>query len=374
MRKELDDRFDPTKPALIVLCGATKRKHLPLVGDVIVLGRGGGCDLGLVSPEVAPVHCLILRIAGNWRIKDCSGRATRVNGKSVQDEVLHNTDVIQIGTFSFEAHLPPGSAAPPVSLSPAARAVAAAVGAVPAKGGHDRLQRSRKRLVELALSLRAQLREARVAENDLARREHDLEEMERRLRSASQERQAQLDRIHQAEARLDLRKSELDHFSEHLRKLEQRLRDQECEQLHQVESDKAGYEADLIRARIELDQERRDLAELRVHLEQRQGDAEQAARHLDQELAREREQLEHDREELAGERTYLDQQRKELTQLRAEVHRPSRPEVPCAVAHDTQLDATPDRMASARRLLKKLSSQRRAASTPPPPSRELPMR
>src|SRR5262249_33692782 len=102
MRKELEDRIDPNKPALIVLCGATKRKSLPLASDLVVLGRAPGCDLGLVSPEVGPVHCIIARLEGEWRIRDCSGRATRINGRSVQDETLRNGDVIQIGTFSFE--------------------------------------------------------------------------------------------------------------------------------------------------------------------------------------------------------------------------------------------------------------------------------
>src|SRR4051794_37572579 len=72
MRKDHDDRIDLNKPALIVLCGTTKRKRLPLTGDLIVLGRGAGCDLGLVSPEVAPVHCVIARLGGGWRIRDCS--------------------------------------------------------------------------------------------------------------------------------------------------------------------------------------------------------------------------------------------------------------------------------------------------------------
>ena len=71
-----------------------------------MLGRSPGCDIGLVSPEVAPVHCLIVRTMSGWRIRDCSGRATRINGKSIQDEPLRNGDVLQIGTFSFEAKLP----------------------------------------------------------------------------------------------------------------------------------------------------------------------------------------------------------------------------------------------------------------------------
>jgi pSer/pThr/pTyr-binding forkhead associated (FHA) protein len=107
MRKEQEDRIDPTRPVLLVLYGATRKKCRPLTGDLVVLGRHPGCDIGLVSPEVAPVHCIIARVGGSWRIRDCSGRATRVNGRTIDDGPLTNGDVIQVGTFSFEAHLPP---------------------------------------------------------------------------------------------------------------------------------------------------------------------------------------------------------------------------------------------------------------------------
>jgi hypothetical protein len=34
-----------------------------------------------VSPEVAPIHCVIVRVVADWRLRDCTGRGgTRVNG------------------------------------------------------------------------------------------------------------------------------------------------------------------------------------------------------------------------------------------------------------------------------------------------------
>jgi pSer/pThr/pTyr-binding forkhead associated (FHA) protein len=119
--KDSDEKFDPRQPALIVVYGNTRRKHRPLDRDVVVLGRGPGCDLGLVSPEVAPVHCVLVRLAGGWRIRDCSGRAgTRLNGRPVHDEPLANGDIIQLGTFSFETYLPAEAA--PAGHAPAAPA------------------------------------------------------------------------------------------------------------------------------------------------------------------------------------------------------------------------------------------------------------
>src|SRR5262249_40932893 len=108
MRKELEDRLERSQPALIVTYGNTTRKVRPLDRDVLMLGKSSACDVSLKSPEVYPVHALVVRTADGWRVKDCTGRgATRLNGRSVQDEALTDGDMIQIGTFSFQAHLPP---------------------------------------------------------------------------------------------------------------------------------------------------------------------------------------------------------------------------------------------------------------------------
>src|SRR3954471_8256642 len=96
------DAIDPAQPALLVTYGNTTKKHRPLNSEMFVLGRSSVCDFSLVSPEVAPVHCVLVRVAGGWRLRDCSGRpGTRVNGKVVQETVLDDGDIIQIGAFSF---------------------------------------------------------------------------------------------------------------------------------------------------------------------------------------------------------------------------------------------------------------------------------
>jgi pSer/pThr/pTyr-binding forkhead associated (FHA) protein len=136
MRRDRDHP-DPNQPALVVTYGNTVKKHRPLEGEVIVLGRSSVCDINLVSPEVAPVHCVLLHGAQGWRLRDCSGRpGTRVNGKLVQETLLDDGDVIQLGAFSFQAHLPAGHspsqpAPPPIPPSLV-----------------ERLQRSRRKLIE----------------------------------------------------------------------------------------------------------------------------------------------------------------------------------------------------------------------------------
>src|SRR5258706_8184270 len=139
------DTFDPTRPALRVTYGNTTKKHRILDGDLIVLGRSTVCDFNLVSPEVAPVHCVLARVAEGWKLRDCSGRpGTRVNGRVVQEILLDDGDIIQIGAFSFQAHLPPGHTphSLPEYIDPER---------------FKRVQRSRRRLVEWVQQLRKQL-------------------------------------------------------------------------------------------------------------------------------------------------------------------------------------------------------------------------
>src|SRR5207247_2269378 len=73
---------------------------------------------------------------------------TRINGKTIQEAPLHDGDALQIGPFSFQARLPAStSGAPPV--------------AVPVEAVLPRLQRSRRKLAQLALRLRRRLKAQR---------------------------------------------------------------------------------------------------------------------------------------------------------------------------------------------------------------------
>jgi len=87
MRSELD-RFDRSQPALIITYGNTTRKVRPLDRDVLMLGRASGCDVQVKSPDIFPVHLLIVRVLDGWRLRDCTGRSgTQLNGRPVQDEM-----------------------------------------------------------------------------------------------------------------------------------------------------------------------------------------------------------------------------------------------------------------------------------------------
>ncbi|HKB35685.1 MAG TPA: FHA domain-containing protein [Gemmataceae bacterium] len=145
MRNEEKEPLDPNTPALVVTYGNASRKYRPLDADLLVLGRSPVCNIHLVSPDVAPVHCVLFRGAAGWQVRDCSGRpGTRVNGRVVQEALLGDGDIIQVGAFSFEMRLP---------------GVPGAQGTLPAPILIGRLQRSRRALVRLALRFRKRLAE-----------------------------------------------------------------------------------------------------------------------------------------------------------------------------------------------------------------------
>jgi hypothetical protein len=141
MNRHAEEPIDPNQPALVVTYGVTPHKVRPLRRDLVVIGQGRGCDVGLVSPEIAEAHCVLFRTAKGWRLRDCGSRiGTRLNGKPAHESALYDGDVLQVGTFNFRCHLP---------------------GAAPAAdGGRDaHLEQSRRHLARLALALRRRLRE-----------------------------------------------------------------------------------------------------------------------------------------------------------------------------------------------------------------------
>jgi hypothetical protein len=180
MRKEAT-ATSPDQAYLVVTYGNTSRKHRPLDRDVIVLGKGRGCDVALVSPEVASVHCLLVRLEHGWQLRDCTGRGgTRLNGEIVTEVLLKDGDTLQVGSFSFEVHLPPGDR--PAQL--------------PEPEGLQRLQRSRRNLAHLALRLRKRLR---IAELNL-RPQQELDREADRLRAMQRDWETRRKHQEQADA------------------------------------------------------------------------------------------------------------------------------------------------------------------------------
>jgi pSer/pThr/pTyr-binding forkhead associated (FHA) protein len=258
MRKEHHDK-PVGGPALIVTYGNTTQKHRPLDREVTLLGRGRNCDVSLVSPEVAPIHCLIARLADRWLVRDCTGRGgTRINGKSVSDAVLTDGDVLQVGTFSFEVRLPaerPGAADP--------------------RAG--RYARSRRNLAELALSLRKKLGVANAALHS----QEEIDHLADRLRSLQHDLETRGKQLSEAEARLHSQQHEVDERTRH--------QEQECAGRRKELEELAAAAP----ARVEtLDKREAQLASLARKLERTRKQLHEEARELAQEQARFRQERE----------------------------------------------------------------------------------
>jgi pSer/pThr/pTyr-binding forkhead associated (FHA) protein len=196
MRKEGEQSLKPGQAALIVTYGNTTRKHRPLDRDLIVLGRTPACDVTLVSPEVAAIHCIIQRTSDGWRIRDCCGgrHATRLNGQPIHEEMLRDTDVVQIGTFSFEARLPAARATPVLGNTPVADERLTA--------RLKRLQRARRKLVHLALHWRQRARKNQPLPPSLAELERQAESLrglQRDYQTLVEEYETRLDELEKAE-------------------------------------------------------------------------------------------------------------------------------------------------------------------------------
>ncbi|SRR5579883_664105 len=171
MRKQREAAIKPGQAALVITYGNTTSKFHPLDGDLLVLGRSPTCDISLVSPEVALVHCVLQRTTEGWFLRDCCGgrHATRINGRPVRMEKLNDADIVQVGAFSFEMRLPLAHPTPIVGTTPVAdERMLARI---------KYLQRSRRNLVRLALGLRRKARQAGPLPPTLAELEQQAESL-----------------------------------------------------------------------------------------------------------------------------------------------------------------------------------------------------
>jgi hypothetical protein len=308
--------LDPSQPALVVTYGQTPRKYRPLQRDLVVLGQGRGCDIGLVSPEVAEAHCILYRTPEGWRLRDCGSRSgTRLNGQKVQDSALCDGDVLQVGNFNFRCHFPGGAA----TAEPGDR--------------ERRLQRSRRGLARAALALRRRLREAakrpEPGSEESAARQAKLDDQLNLLRERLRAYELRAQRLEQAERDLTADRARLAEEQAALRA--------QSEQAEQALARRcSAAEEELRRRREECEQRGRELERLYAEsLPQgggRRGIAEEARR------------LDLRRRELAHYANYLLRLRRRL-----EASAQGRPAVEQAPADALQLERLRAELAAARR-------------------------
>jgi adenylate cyclase len=85
---------------------------IPLVREVLTIGRRESCDICMRFADISSVHAQLSFQEGYWRIRDMnSTNGIKVNGVRVLEKLLHPKDEISIGRrrkFTIEYELPAG--------------------------------------------------------------------------------------------------------------------------------------------------------------------------------------------------------------------------------------------------------------------------
>ncbi len=88
--------------------------NIPLIREVLTIGRRDSCDICLRLPNVSGVHCELSFQEGFWLIRDMgSTNGIKVNGIRVPKKVLHPGEKITIAkkTYTIEYDPPAGARA-----------------------------------------------------------------------------------------------------------------------------------------------------------------------------------------------------------------------------------------------------------------------
>jgi len=103
---------------LEAVAGPLKGTSIPLVADEVSLGREPSNAISLLDAAVSRRHCVITRVAGQFKIQDLNSRnCTFVNGIPVTERLLDTGDQIKIGSSVFLFVLPEEEVAKSVSTS-----------------------------------------------------------------------------------------------------------------------------------------------------------------------------------------------------------------------------------------------------------------
>jgi adenylate cyclase len=71
---------------------------IPLIREVLTIGRRDSCDIPLRFPNVSGLHCELTFRNGYWYVRDLnSTNGVKVNGLRIQEKLLHPKDEISVG-------------------------------------------------------------------------------------------------------------------------------------------------------------------------------------------------------------------------------------------------------------------------------------
>jgi adenylate cyclase len=76
--------------------------NIPLIREVLTVGRRETCDICMRFPNVSGLHCELSFRNGYWYIRDCnSTNGVKVNNVRVPEKLLHPKDEITIAKRKF---------------------------------------------------------------------------------------------------------------------------------------------------------------------------------------------------------------------------------------------------------------------------------
>jgi adenylate cyclase len=87
---------------------------IPLIREVLTVGRLESCDIRLRQPNVSKSHCRLIYHNGFWWIEDMgSTNGIKVNGIRVSRKILHPDDTVTIAkrTYTVDYTPPVGQSA-----------------------------------------------------------------------------------------------------------------------------------------------------------------------------------------------------------------------------------------------------------------------
>ena len=87
---------------------------IPLIRDVLTIGRRESCDIRMPFHNVSGMHCQLYFRNGYWYVRDLnSTNGVKVNGMRVQEKVLHPRDELIIAKrkYVIQYEMPTGQSA-----------------------------------------------------------------------------------------------------------------------------------------------------------------------------------------------------------------------------------------------------------------------
>ena len=87
---------------------------IPLLSEVLLIGRRSKCDITLQFPNISSHHCRLEFLNGYWRVRDMNSRnGIKVNGDRCDMKWLLPGDRLSIAKHDYEINYTPQSDEPP---------------------------------------------------------------------------------------------------------------------------------------------------------------------------------------------------------------------------------------------------------------------